>query len=190
MSSADSLMQLASRIDINPGEKSPPPIHLWHPQRVLDIDLSIDHQGQWFHEGQPFLRTSLVRLFSTLLRKEPDGCYYLITPVEKVRVQVAEVPFLILAAEVEAQGTDRQIIRLESNVSDQLVLDADHPLWVETRADGEPRPYVRVRDQLDARVLPQVFYQLVDLAEAVSMNQQTCLQLHSAGCTFLLGCFD
>ncbi|MBE0505507.1 MAG: DUF1285 domain-containing protein [Marinospirillum sp.] len=189
MSTTDSLMQLASRIDINPGEKGSPPIHNWHPQRVLDIDLKIDHQGQWLHKGAPFLRTSLVRLFSTLLRKEPDGCYYLITPAEKVRVQVAEVPFLIIAAAVEEQGTNQQI-RLETNVSDQLLLDADHPLWVETLADGEPRPYVRVRDQLDARILPQVFYQLVDLAESVQVNQQTCLQLRSAGHTFLLGCFD
>lgn len=189
MYSADSLMQLASRININPGEKSLPPIHLWHPQRVLDIDLKIDHQGRWFHEGSPFQRTSLVRLFSTLLRKEPDGCFYLITPVEKVLVQVVEVPFLIIAAKVEGQGSN-QMIHLETNVSDLLLLDAEHPLWIVTQADGEPRPYVRVRDQLDARILPQVFYQLVDLAETVQVNQQTCLQLHSAGCTFSLGCFD
>lgn len=183
------LLQLASRIAVNAGEKSLPPLHLWQPQQVIDIDLSIDHQGQWFHQGEPFIRTELVRLFSTLLRLEADGNYYLITPAEKVLVTVAEVPFLIVAAQV-TRLEGKQVIQLETNVSDGFNLEATHPLRVVTQANGEPRPYVQVRDLLEARILPQVFYQLVELAQMREENQQTCLYLTSAGAEFQLGCFD
>lgn len=189
MSSSSVLLQLASRIAINPGEKSLPPIHLWQPQQIIDIDLMIDHQGQWFHQGDPFVRTELVRLFSTLLRLEEDANYYLVTPTEKVRVKVAEVPFLIVAAE-ELEEAGQPTIWLETNVSDRIKLDAEHPLRIVTQANGEPRPYVTVRNQLEARLLPQVYYQLVELAQTRQENQQTCLYLKSAGAEFQLGCFD
>lgn len=189
MPTSSVLLQLASRIAINSGEKTLPPIHLWQPQKTVDIDLSIDHQGQWFHQGDPFIRTELVRLFSTLLRLEEDKNYYLITPTEKVLVKVAEVPFLIISAEVVKQA-GQPTIWLETNVSDRIKLDTEHPLRVITQANGEPRPYISVRGELEARILPQVFYQLVDLAEARQENQQTCLYLNSAGAEFQLGCFD
>ncbi|GLR64276.1 DUF1285 domain-containing protein [Marinospirillum insulare] len=189
MSTSSVLLQLASKISLNPHEKGLPPIHEWQPEQVVDIDLSIDHQGQWFHQGQPFIRTELVRLFSTLLRLEEDAHYYLITPVEKVLVKVAEVPFLIVAAQQTIQKGQPTLI-LETNLSDSFQLNADHPLRVVTQASGEPRPYVRVRDQLEARILPQVFYQLVDLAETRQENQKTCLYLTSASAEFQLGCFD
>lgn len=182
---ADLLLQLAARIDANPGEQGLPPIHAWHPEQVLDIGLQIDRQGRWFHQGAPFERTSLVRLFSTLLRRESDGDYYLVTPVEKVRVAVADVPFLIVSADANGQGPS-QTLQLTTNVSDVLPLDADHPLRVDFTTTHEPRPYVRVRDQLEARILPQVFYQLVDLAE---LSDQA-LVLRSHGQDFLLGELD
>jgi uncharacterized protein len=183
------LQQLASRIEQNPGEKGLPPIHAWHPERVLDIGLGIDAQGRWFHQGDPFERTALVRLFSTLLRRDADDEYYLVTPVEKVRVAVAEVPFLIVTADLQQTANTPQI-SLTSNVSDTFLLDADHPLRVMTDAAGQPRPYVRVRDRLEARILPQVFYQLVDAAQMVSIKGRNCLQLNSCGCAFVLGELD
>lgn len=189
MSTSSRLLQLVSQISLNPNEKGLPPIHLWQPQQVVDIDLSIDRQGQWFHQGDPFIRTELVRLFSTLLRLEEDANYYLITPAEKVLVKVAEVPFLIVSASEVIQAGQPCLV-LETNVSDTFTLDAEHPLRLITQENGEPRPYVKVRDQLEARILPQVFYQLVDLAETRQENQQTCLYLNSAGAEFQLGCFD
>lgn len=189
VSNSGVLLQFASRIAVNAGEKNLPPLHLWQPQKIVDIDLSIDHQGQWFHQGDPFIRTELVRLFSTLLRLEADGNYYLITPNEKVLVKVAEVPFLIVAADVTTQA-DKPVIQLATNVSDTFTLDTGHPLRVITQANGEPRPYVLVRDGLEARILPQVFYQLVELAQMREEHQQTCLYLTSAGAEFQLGCFD
>jgi len=189
MSTSSVLLQLASQISVNPNEKGLPPIHQWQPQQVVDIDLTIDHQGQWFHQGEPFIRTELVRLFSTLLRLEDDANYYLITPAEKVLVKVAEVPFLIVGAQLSEQA-GQEVIQLETNVSDTFMLGIEHPMRVITQANGEPRPYVKVRDQLEARILPQVFYQLVDLAETRQENQQTCLYLNSAGAEFQLGCFD
>ncbi len=188
-SNSSVLLQFASRIALNAGEKNLPPLHLWKPQKIVDIDLSIDHQGQWFHQGEPFIRTELVRLFSTLLRLEADGNYYLITPAEKVLVAVAEVPFLIIAANLTTQA-NQQVIQLETNVSDTVTLSAKYPLRLVTQANGEPRPYVLVRDGLEARILPQVFYQLVELAQMREKNQQTCLYLTSAGAEFQLGCFD
>jgi len=189
MSTSNILLELASRISVNPNEKGLPPIQQWQPQQIVDIDLSIDRQGRWFHQGDPFIRTELVRLFSTLLRLEDDANYYLITPAEKVLVRVAEVPFLVVNAEKNNQK-GQPVILLETNVSDTFKLDTHHPLRVVTQKNGEPRPYVRVRDQLEARILPQVFYQLVDFAQTRQENQQTCLYLTSAGAEFQLGCFD
>ncbi|WP_114418227.1 DUF1285 domain-containing protein [Marinospirillum perlucidum] len=180
---------LVTRIEKNAEETGELPVEDWHPTQVVDVDLSIDSQGQWYHEGQPFTRKSLVRLFSRLLRKEADGHYYLITPAEKARIRVAEVPFLVVLAEADGEG-ESQRLRLQTNVSDDFWLDGDHPLRVEMSADGEPRPFVRVRANLEARILPQVYYQMVDWAEAREEGEHTCVYLTSCGREFLLGCFS
>ena len=147
------------------GKKGLPPIHLWNPPFCGDIDIEIRRDGSWHYMKSPIGRAPLVRLFSTILRREDDDHYYLVTPVEKVRIRVADAPFLAVAAEIEGEGEGRTI-RFRTNVEDEFTLDADHPLRVEIDPEtGEPSPYVRVRDRLDALINRAVFYELVNAAE-------------------------
>ncbi len=125
--------------------------------------MRIAADGTWFHEGSPIGRKELVKLFSTILRREPDGSHVLVTPAEKLDIIVDDAPFVAVEATVEGQGPDRRLIfRLNT---DDLVLAGPHNLLrVETAADGTPRPYLHVRGGLQALVNRPVFYQLADLA--------------------------
>ena len=119
--------------------KGLPPVHLWHPAHCGDIDIVIRRDGVWMHEGSPIGRTELVRLFSTILRKDPDG-YHLVTPGEKMRIEVEDLPFR--ATTVERRGAT---LVFTTDVGDEVAADLDHPIMVETNAvTGEPQPAVRV----------------------------------------------
>ena len=168
------------------GKRGLPPLHLWNPPFCGDMDMEIRRDGSWHYLKSPIGRAALVRLFSTILRREDDGHYYLVTPVEKVRIRVADAPFLAVAA--EATGADEgQVIRFRTNVDDEFPLDAEHPLRVVIdAATGEPAPYVRVRDRLEALINRAVFYQLVDLA--VERGEE--LGVWSAGQFWSLGRLD
>ena len=140
-----------------------PPVDKWHPAHCGDIDIRIGRDGQWFHQGTPIGRKELVRLFSTILRKDPDG-YVLVTPAEKMRIIVEDAPFLAVLLDVEGFGR-AQKLSFMTNVGDQTIAGAANPIRVETnRATGEPAPYVHVRKGLEARIARAVFYQLADLA--------------------------
>lgn len=137
-----------------------PPVHLWHPEHCGDIDIIIRRDGMWMHEGSPIGRPELVRLFSTVLRKDTDG-YVLVTPGEKLSITVEDLPFL--AVTVEA-GDDA--LRFITDVDDVVEAGPDHPIVVETDpATGEPAPSVHVRGDLWARIARPVFYELVERAE-------------------------
>lgn len=161
-----------------------PPVHLWHPAHCGEIDIVIRANGQWVHEGSPIGREALVRLFSTVLRLDPDG-YHLVTPGEKMRITVEDAPFVAVA--VRRVTEDRgPVLRFTTNVGDEVDADAEHPIRVETDAGtGEPRPYVMVRRGLEALVARSVFYDLVDWSDA----SPTCdvLSVESAGQRFVLG---
>jgi hypothetical protein len=150
------------------------------------MDMEIRRDGSWYYLKSPIGRAALVRLFSTILRREDDDHYYLVTPVEKVRIRVVDAPFLAVAAEVAGEG-EGQVIRFRTNVDDEFPLDADHPLRVVIDpASGEPAPYVRVRDRLEALINRAVFYQLVDLA----VEKGDELGIWSAGQFWSLGRLD
>jgi uncharacterized protein len=137
-----------------------PPVHLWNPPHCGDIDIRIARDGVWFHEGAPIGRAPLVRLFSTVLRKDPDG-FHLVTPAEKLRIRVEDAPFM--AVRVDREGED---LRFLTNVGDEVVAGPEHP--IEVLADpqtGEPAPYLHVRRGLMARLTRPVFYELVEMAE-------------------------
>ena len=139
--------------------KGLPPVHLWNPPNCGDIDIRIARDGTWFHEGTPIGRAPLVRLFSTILRKDPDG-YWLVTPVEKMRIKVEDSPFI--AIRVDPVG---EALRFVTNVGDEVEAGPEHALRVEASAEtGEPRPYLHVRGGLEARLSRPVFYELVELA--------------------------
>lgn len=133
------------------------------PQTICgDLDMRIARDGTWFYHGSPIGRKELVRLFSTVLKREDDGTYWLETPVEKGRVEVEDAPFL--AVEMEAEGDGRKrILRFRTNVDDWVPLDGDHPLRVEHDPEtGEPSPYIHIRKGLEARINRAVYYELVE----------------------------
>ena len=147
------------------GQDKLPPVHLWNPAHCGDSFMRIVSDGTWFHEGSPIGRKELVRLFSTILRREADGSHVLVTPVEKLSVVVEDAPFIAVEATTEGEGPARRLI-FRTNVDDLVEAGPDRELRVETAADGTPRPYLHVRGGLEALVNRAVFYQLADLALA------------------------
>jgi len=145
--------------------KSLPPVHLWNPEHCGDIDMRIKADGSWWHEGTRIGREKLVRLFSTILRKDDDGETYLVTPYEKVIVHVEDAPFLAIRVDRAGDpGPDQRLV-FTTNVEDFAVAGADLPLRVETDAETqEPSPYVLIRGRLEAKLTRPVFYELADMA--------------------------
>jgi hypothetical protein len=158
-----------------------PPVHLWEPANVGEIDIVIRKDGSWVHEGGVIGREALVRLFSTVLRKDPDGTY-LVTPHEKLRIRVEDAPFV--AVRVDRAG---EALRFTTNVGDEVEAGPEHPLRVATDAAGEPRPYVLVRGGLEALISRPAFYELVELAETRRTPAGLELGVASNGAWFPLG---
>ena len=142
--------------------KGLPPVHLWNPEFTGDIDIRIARDGTWYHEGTVIEREGLVRLFSTILKKEGDR-YYLVTPVEKAGIVVEDAPFVAVDFEVEGTG-DAQVLVFVTNVGDHVVAGKDNAIRVERDpATGEPSPYLHVRAGLEALIDRKSFYRLVEL---------------------------
>jgi hypothetical protein len=159
-----------------------PPVHLWNPPHCGEIDIRIRKDGLWLHEGTPIGREALVRLFSTVLRKDPDG-FHLVTPVEKMRIVVEDAPFL--AVRVDRAG---EALRFLTNVGDEVEAGPDNALRVETDlSTGEPAPYLHVRRGLEARLRRPVFYELVEMAEERDTPQGRQLAVRSNGVWFPIG---
>jgi len=159
-----------------------PPVHLWNPAHCGEIDIRIAANGQWFHEGTPIGREALVRLFSTVLRKDPDGIH-LVTPVEKLRIVVDDAPFV--AVRVDAGKGD---LTFTTNVGDIVEAGPDNPIRVETGASaGEPRPYLHVRRGLEALIARPVFYELAAMARERATPAGPMMGVISHGAWFALG---
>ena len=133
------------------------PVHLWNPPFCGDIDMRIAANGVWYYGGSPIGRAALVKLFASILRKDPEG-YVLVTPVEKVGVKVEDAPFLA----VEMFATNGAL-RFRTNVDDYVEVGPDHPLRFEEGAAEGIKPYVRVRADLWALVTRPLFYDLVEM---------------------------
>lgn len=165
-------------------DKAHPPIHLWHPDVVKELDMVIARDGTWFYNGTPIERQRLVRLFSTVLRRDPDGEYYLVTPVEKCRIRVEDAPFQAILLEVTGEGRG-QVLKFTTNVADEVVADAAHPLHVAINMrTGEPSPYVLVREGLEALVCRNVYYQLAELLVSERVDGEDWLGVWSSGSFF------
>ena len=159
-----------------------PPVHLWHPEHCGEIDIVIKRDGLWFHDGTPIGREALVRLFSTVLRKDPDG-FHLVTPVEKMRITVEDAPFI--AVRVDRVG---EALRFLTNVGDEVEAGPDNAIRVEAApGDGEPKPYLHVRRGLEALIRRPVFYELVEMAEERQTPEGARLEVQSNGVWFPLG---
>jgi uncharacterized protein len=139
-----------------------PPVHLWNPPHCGDLDIRIARDGTWFYMGTPIGRPELVRLFSTILRKDGDS-YVLVTPVEKVGITVDDAPFVAVDFEVGGSG-QAQALTFTTNVADTVKAGPDAPIRIERDPKtGEPSPYVRIRANLDALIDRKSFYRLVDI---------------------------
>ena len=155
---ADSLAQSAQAA----AKKGPPPVHLWNPPFCGDLDMRIARDGTWFYLGTPIGRKPLVRLFSSIIRKDGDD-YFLVTPVEKVGITVDDAPFVAIDFEAEGEGR-AQVLTFVTQVDDVMAAGPEHPIRVERDAEtGEPSPYVLVRANLEALIDRKSFYRLVDL---------------------------
>ncbi|KPQ07411.1 MAG: hypothetical protein HLUCCA12_06235 [Rhodobacteraceae bacterium HLUCCA12] len=157
--SAESLASAASKAA---GSGGLPPVHLWDPPFCGDLDIRIARDGTWYYLGTPIGRAPLVRLFSTILKREGDR-YFLVTPVEKVGITVDDAPFV--AVDFTASGTGRdQVLTFETNVGDHAAAGSEHPIRVERDGEtGEPAPYVMIRAGLEALIDRKSFYRMVDL---------------------------
>lgn len=143
-------------------EQRLPPVETWHPDHCGDSMMRIASDGTWFHEGSPIGRAAMVRLFSTILRREPDGGFVLVTPAEKLSIAVDDAPFVAVELKAEGEGRNRRLA-FRLNTDDIVIADAAHPLRIEQRADG-PHPYLAVRAGLDALIARPVYYELANLA--------------------------
>ncbi|WP_374375071.1 DUF1285 domain-containing protein [Tabrizicola sp.] len=144
------------------GQKGPPPVHLWNPPFCGDLDMRIARDGTWFYLGTPIGRAPLVKLFSSILKREGDA-YFLVTPVEKVGIRVDDAPLLAVDFDATGAGTD-QTLTFTTRTEDVAVLGPDHPLRVERDPEtGEPSPYVLIRRNLWALIDRKSFYRLIDL---------------------------
>lgn len=139
------------------------PVDKWDPPYCGEMDMRIAADGTWYHEGTPIKRQRLMQLFASILRREADGHYYLVTPVEKVRIQVDDCPFVAVLLEIEDEGTQDQVLRFTLNTGETVEASAEHPLTVQTQDDGQPHPCLELRHGLTALISRSVFYSLADL---------------------------
>ncbi|HEX8300555.1 DUF1285 domain-containing protein [Sphingomonas sp.] len=145
-----------------------PPVESWNPTHCGESEMRIARDGTWFHQGSPIGRMPMVRLFSTILRREPNGRFVLVTPVEKLDIEVEDAPFQ--AVEMKAEGSGESMkLAFRLNTGDLVTAGPERALRFDDTADG-PRPYLHVRAGLEALVARSVYYELVQIALANGSN--------------------
>ncbi|WP_111496312.1 DUF1285 domain-containing protein [Marinobacter bohaiensis] len=165
-----------------------PPLDQWHPELSGEIDIQILRDGTWLYRGEPMKREALVRLFATILRREADGEYYLVTPVEKWHLRVEDAPLIAHSLKVSGKGRD-QVLSLTLNTGESLVVGGEHPLQLGSYADGEPRPVVTVLHDVEARLATPAYYELADCVVPAE-HDSSMLGVWSDGAFFELGSSD
>jgi hypothetical protein len=164
----------------DPAGRGLPPVHLWNPPFCGDLDMRIAGDGTWFYLGTPIGRPALVRLFSTILKRE-DGKHFLVTPVEKVGIRVDDAPFLAVEMQNEPSERGGRLLRFRTNVDDWVPCDAGHRLRFEMAADGGLTPYLHVRSDLWAKVTRALYYDLVDMGEERMVDGRQMFGIESGG---------
>jgi hypothetical protein len=143
-------------------EKRLPPVEKWNPEHCGDSEMRIARDGAWFHQGSPIGREAMVRLFSTILRREPDGSFVLVTPVEKLSIAVEDAPFLAVEVKTEGEGRGRALA-FRLNTGDLVAAGPDNALTLRGGPDA-PHPYLHVRGGLEALIARSVYYELMNMA--------------------------
>ena len=178
MPEVSAMAEIAARA----ARKGPPPVHLWNPPFCGTIDMRIAADGAWFYQGTPIGRPAMVRLFASILRKDPER-YVLVTPAEMVEIAVEDAPFLAVAMEQRGEPGD-PALSFRTNVDDEVTANADHPLRFEQEATGGFKPYVLVRSGLWAKATRSVYLELVDMAEIEVVDGVGMLGVRSCGAFF------
>lgn len=173
MSDIDDLFETLTNLQT---QKRLPPVHLWQPERVGEIDIRIDREGHWYHEGTRIKRQPLVDLFATILRKDGDT-FYLVTPVEQMAIVVEEAPFLAIDLDIRGAGESKELL-FTTNVGDFVVAGEEHPVYMVNE-----RPFIEIRNGLVARIQRSVFYRLVE----EGVEEEGALIVYSQGARFDLG---
>ncbi len=179
---------LAAHIEsVKPGGQSLPPVDTWTPEFSGDIDIRITRDGQWLFKDTPLKREAITRLFSTILRREQDGEFYLVTPVEKWRIQVEDAPLIAHTLTVTGQGAEQKLT-VTTNMGETLVIGEAHPLVVGSYPDSdEPRPVVSVRHGITARLTTSAFYDLAALVSETGAEEPPVFGVWSGGVLFKIG---
>jgi len=173
---ADGLARAAKQAS----KKGPPPVHLWNPPFCGDLDMRIARDGTWFYLGTPIGRKPLVKLFSSIIRRDGDD-YFLVTPVEKVGIIVDDAPFVAVDFDVTGTGQE-QVITFVTNVDDHASAGSANPIRVTRDPEtGEPAPYILVRTNLEALIDRKSFYRLVELGTHHNMDGQDWFGVWSGG---------
>lgn len=161
-------------------KKGPPPVHLWNPEFCGDLDMRIARDGTWWYLGTPMGRKELVKLFSSILRKDGDD-YFLVTPVEKVGITVDDAPFVAVDFESTNEGRN-QVLTFTTHVDDTAIAGPDHPIRVVRDPEtGEPSPYVLIRANLEALIDRKSFYRLVEIGAHEELEGESWFGLWSSG---------
>ncbi|EKF75190.1 hypothetical protein A11A3_04400 [Alcanivorax hongdengensis A-11-3] len=180
MTAPDDLLALLEKAAED--ESGLPPVHQWKPEHEADVAIRIARDGRWYYQDSPIERQRMVNLFSTILLREGKE-YFLVTPVEKLRIQVEDAPFVAVEVEKVGDGDDQKLV-FRTNVDSHVVAGPRHPIRVTHDAKtGEPSPYLLVRDNLQALINRTAFYQLVEWGEC----QDDHLMIRSEGTAFELG---
>jgi hypothetical protein len=152
-----------------------------------DFDMRIARDGTWYHQGSPIRRKPLVKLFASVLRRDDEGIYWLQTPVERGRILVEDAPFTAVELAAAGKGRDQRI-SFRTNLDDWVVMDEGHPIRIAVNPESrEPRPYILVRDRLEALILRPVYYQLMELAVEQVVAEDGRVGVWSDGVFFDLG---
>ena len=142
-----------------------PPVDQWNPEYCGDIGMEIKRDGTWYYMGTPIGRKRIVKLFSRILRKEDDNTYVLVTPVEKVLINVEDAPFIATYVEILGEGKELNL-KFNTNVDDTIIASKDYPIRVViNKKTNEPSPYILIRRNLEAKISRPVFYELIEIAE-------------------------
>ncbi len=160
-----------------------PPLQLWNPPFCGNMDIEIRRNGSWFHQGRQITRASLVKLFSSILRRDGDD-FFLVTPVEKVGIRVQDAPFVAVDVNAAGEGND-QVLVFTTNVGDVITAGPEHPIRVRhDPATGEPAPYILVRVNLEALIDRKTYYRLMELGVHHKHRGETWFGLWSGGSFF------
>ncbi|WP_018632581.1 DUF1285 domain-containing protein [Neomegalonema perideroedes] len=155
------------------------PKHLWNPAICGEIDIAIRRDGTWIHEGRPILRRELAKLFASVLRREGED-HYLVTPVEKMKIRVEDVPFLAVEMRAEGEGRERRLIFV-TNLDEEAALDSPGGLRAARGASDGLTPYLRMRDGLEARLDRKTTYRLIELGETQGEGEEAAFGIWSGG---------